>query len=113
MQQYYQGDFLLADIYYTDLSGSKTRPVIIVSKNSMNKGEDFLVAKVTSNLKPHYSTVFIDNNKVDFNLNKNSEVRCGEIMTLHKTFIIKRLGRIRDKGLKAVLEKVQDSFIKE
>ena len=110
---YYQGDLLLAEIAFSDLSGTKKRPVLIVSKNSMNQGEDFLVAKVTSNIKAHKSAVYIDNNAVDFSLNRSSEIRCGEIMTLHNSLITKKLGKVNDNVLKAVLKQVRENFIQD
>lgn len=42
-----QGDVVLIPYPYTDLSSVKRRPVVIISKDSINK-DFFIVAKITS-----------------------------------------------------------------
>jgi mRNA interferase MazF len=47
MPNYKQGDIVLLPYPYSDLSTSKPRPAVILSKESFEG--DFLVAKITSN----------------------------------------------------------------
>jgi mRNA interferase MazF len=47
---YQQGDIVLIPYSYTDLSSVKRRPVVIISKDSINK-DFFIVAKITSVLR--------------------------------------------------------------
>ncbi len=54
MKKYKQGDIVFVPFPYTDnLSISKQRPVIILSKNSINR-TSYIVAKVTSVIRNDY-----------------------------------------------------------
>jgi len=59
---YKQGDILLIPIPFSDLSSSKKRPVLVLSKNDYNtKTEDIIVAAVTSNItSKEYSILISD-----------------------------------------------------
>ncbi|MCB9225930.1 MAG: type II toxin-antitoxin system PemK/MazF family toxin [Chitinophagales bacterium] len=47
MAKYNQGSIVLIPYPYTDLSNTKKRPVVIISKDSINK-ENYIVSKITS-----------------------------------------------------------------
>jgi mRNA interferase MazF len=100
--QYKQGDIVLVPYPYTDLSGSKQRPVIIISKNSINK-ENFIVAKITS---------VIRNDEFSFHLNLkvSSEVRTNELFTIHKTLIKKKFSLIVNPELKELITSIQENI---
>jgi len=44
--KYNQGDIVLLELPFTDLLGSKLRPVLVL--NAVDLGEDLVVAKITS-----------------------------------------------------------------
>jgi mRNA interferase MazF len=46
---YRRGDVVLVPMDFTDRSGSKVRPAIVVSAEEYNRGPDVLIASVTSN----------------------------------------------------------------
>jgi mRNA interferase MazF len=49
MTLYKQGDILLLPFPFTDLSGKKQRPAVVVSGNSYNKAHpDLILAPITS-----------------------------------------------------------------
>ncbi len=45
--KYNQGDIILLPYPYTDLSNTKQRQAVIISKDSVNK-QNYIVAKITS-----------------------------------------------------------------
>ena len=48
---YDQRDIVLVPFPYSDLTGSKQRPVLIISNNKINKTEDRICCLITT--KPH------------------------------------------------------------
>jgi mRNA interferase MazF len=100
--QYKQGDIVLVPYPYTDLSGSKQRPVIIISKNSINN-ENFIVAKITS---------VIRNDEFSFHLYLKvpSEIRTNELFTIHKTLIKKKFSTIVNSELKELITSIQENI---
>lgn len=49
---YRRGDVVLVPIDFTDRSGSKVRPAVVVSAEEYNRGPDVLIASITSNREP-------------------------------------------------------------
>lgn len=49
---YRRGDVILVPMDFTDRSGSKVRPAVVVSGEEYNEGPDVLIASVTSNREP-------------------------------------------------------------
>lgn len=109
MAKYSQGDIVLIPYPYTDLSNTKQRPVVIISKNSVNK-QNFIVAKVTSvNRNDHFSFP-IRTEDVDVKLKYKSEARTNEVFTLHRSLIIKKFATMEKEALKRLVEKISDNF---
>ncbi|MEX0810573.1 MAG: type II toxin-antitoxin system PemK/MazF family toxin [Chitinophagales bacterium] len=87
--KYNQGDIVLIPYPFTDLSKTKQRPVVIISKNSINK-EHFIVAKITSVIRNDRFSYQIKQDFIDRPLRKKSEVRTNELFTVHKSLILKK-----------------------
>lgn len=107
--KYQQGDIILIPFPFNDnFSLSKKRPCLIISKNEINT-HACIVAKITSVIKNDYLSYPIF--KIDvsgFDMLKASEVRTNEIMTIHETLIINKIGSIKKESLEKVLLMVKD-----
>lgn len=94
-----RGDVVLIDQPFSDASGSKVRPVLIVQSNSRNAIlSETIVALITKNLK-HVGTdstqLMIDLGTTEgkaSGLNVPSAVKCGKLFTVHEDAIRKRIG---------------------
>ena len=61
-----QRDLLLVPFPFSDQSGRKVRPVIVISNNEFNKySEDILVIGVTSNILKDKYTINLSNNNLE------------------------------------------------
>ncbi len=49
--KYKQGDIVVLELPFTDLLGSKLRPVLVL--NAVDLGDDMIVAKITSSPGPY------------------------------------------------------------
>ncbi len=101
---YKQGTVVLTPFPFTDLSGDKVRPAIIISKNL--KGDDVIVVFITSKKKgPGAHTVAILPS-ISNGLKTPSLAICSKIATLDKKVILGELGVLSDDNRKAVQKTV-------
>lgn len=93
-----RGAVVLAVLPFTDLTGRKRRPAVVVSPESL-PGDDVLVAFVTSfKGDPLQATdLLISTDDPDFKktgLKRPSVVRLGKLFTLQKGLMVGRLGNL-------------------
>ncbi len=103
---YKQGDIIILPFPFTENPAlSKKRPAIIISNNTV-KGDNFIVAKITSVIKQGPYSFLIEQNAVDFKLYKKSEIRTDQIFTIHKNIIIRKIGSLNKPVLQELLDKI-------
>lgn len=97
---YKQGTVVLTPFPFTDLSGDKVRPAIIVSSNL--KGTDVIVVFITSKKKgssPHTTAIAPTGTN---GLKTPSMAVCSKIATLDKKVILGELGTLDESDRAAV-----------
>ena len=113
-----RGDVILIDYPFSDASGSKVRPALVVQGDRRNSLlSETVIALITKNVK-HVSLdltqLLIDLRTPDgkaSGLNANSAIKCGKLFTIHETLVRKKIGvlsvalmRTIDDCLKAALD---------
>ena len=103
-----QKDLLLVPFPFSDQSGRKVRPVIVISNNEFNKySDDVLVIGVTSNiLKDKYSINLTNNNLDEGKLFTNCIIKVENLLKLDKELVIKKIGKINKETLKNIINKL-------
>ncbi len=113
-----RGDIVLANLPFTDQSGAKIRPALVVQCDVNNaRLDDVIVAMITRTTKLAAivpTQLLIDITTPDGKATKllhTSAVKCEHLITLDKTLIIKSIGHVPtalmakvDDCLKAALE---------
>ncbi len=111
-----RGEVLLADIAFSDRSGSKRRPVVVVSADANNLAIDDLILAAVSTVgrSGAFTHVLVDPAISDgqgSGLLHTSYIQCENLFTLDRRFIIRRLGSLSivvlhqvNDHLKAALE---------
>ena len=96
----------LSKIYFTDLSGYKVRPILLIKEY---KDEDFLYLPLTTNLK--LSGISFSPHDLDsVHLNKPSVVIVPKVGIIHKYFLIKEVGVIKQDIFTNILKEICISF---
>lgn len=85
-----KGDIVLITFPFTDLSGSKLRPAVVVSDTSL----DLTVCFITTQLSWQEATDVLLTPNVTNGLRKPSLIRTSKIATLDKTLAKGLLGRL-------------------
>ena len=88
------GKVLLANVYFTDLSSYKIRPIIVIK----DMKEDILCFPLTTNLSAKGTKICNDDMEYG-NLKKTSVVITPKILVLHKSVLLKEIGKIKAKKL--------------
>ncbi len=103
MTVYNKGDVVLVPFDFTDGSGTKMRPAVVVSDDSYNRGSpDVLLASITSNLNatPHPGDHLVKDWK-RAGLLKPSLAQT-KLATMESSFIGRKLGSLSARDLQAV-----------
>jgi len=109
-----QRDLLLVPFPFSDQSGKKVRPVIVISNNDFNKSsEDIIVIGVTSNITKNRYSVSLSNNDLDEGkLMDLCCIKVENILKLDKNLIIKKIGKINEKKFDEVMSILLDIISK-
>lgn len=103
---YKQGEIVLVPFPYSDLSGSKLRPVLVVSNNDYDSSfPDIIVAVITSKTsKPdNYSIPLLAGDLELGFLPDASLIRIHKLFTIEKSRIVKRFSFVKMKKLDETL----------
>lgn len=108
-----RGDIVLVQFPFTDLSSQKVRPAVIVARVV---GRDLTVAFKTSQAVGGYTAahVVLDAGDAEFGqsgLRTNSTSRAERVATLHRSLILRRLGRLGPTALQRLDDALRDVFV--
>ncbi len=111
---YKRGGVVLVPFPFTDLTGSKQRPAVIVSSDAFNTDHsDVLLVAVTSQIPVTLAADEIAIPSADLHscgLLKPSLVKTAKLITIHQALIRKSIGKIPPVILKTILEAVRKQF---
>jgi mRNA interferase MazF len=112
MTRYKQGEVVLVAFPFTDLSGIKQRPALIVSADWVNRaGPDCVLVAITSNVPARLKRgelLLSASDLTTAGLPKPSIVRAGKIFTLQQGLIRRPLGKLPAATLTNILAALQD-----
>ncbi len=105
----FKGDIVLIPFPFTDMSGQKVRPAIVLY--SQDKGEDCIVAFISSKKEKKLGQFDISIKMSQINgLKINSVIRVSKLATLQKKIILGKLGVLESPYLKMIMEKLKLLF---
>lgn len=111
---YKQGQIVLIPFPFTNQSGSKPRPALVVSGSVLNKTADILLVQITSNQRADSFSIPIDNSKdVTKPLKYISEIRCNKLLVAEQSLIIKPpspISEVKPDVIKQVIAKINTIF---
>ena len=109
---YERGAVVLVPFPFTDLSGSKRRPALVVSHESFH-GEDLILCAITSQVPERLSEQEIlleAGDMVKEQLPKRSVIKAGKLFTMHHSLIASRYGTVERHKLLEVLRTLREIF---
>ena len=108
-----QRDLLLVPFPFSNQSGKKIRPVIVVSNDEFNlHSDDLIVVGVTSNIsKDRYTVLLEDKDLEEGKLLDICCIKVENILKLDKRLIIKKIGKINANKFSEIIS-IFDKIIK-
>ena len=104
MEKLVKGDVVVLPFPFSDLSASKKRPALVIATL---EGEDLILCQITSQLRQDkYSIVLINSDFKQGNLKVESNIRPNKLFTADKSLIQYKIGSIKDKKLKEVVDSI-------
>jgi mRNA interferase MazF len=106
------GTVVLVPFPFTDLSGRKQRPAIVVSLERFHD-EDVVVCAVTSQVPrtlSRWELALSADDLEERRLPKPSVILVGKLFTIHRELIVGRYGRLRNQKLAEVLGRLRELF---
>ncbi|WP_421907854.1 type II toxin-antitoxin system PemK/MazF family toxin [Methanolacinia petrolearia] len=92
MEQFVKGDVLVVPFPFSDLSGTKRRPVFVAA---VLNGDDLILCQITSrNRNDNYSVPLSDSDFVEGAIKVKSVIRPNRIFTAEKSIILYRIGKV-------------------
>lgn len=102
-----QKDIILVPVSFSDGSGYKKRPALIISNDRFNGSSDDVVAcSITSNMENHANLVRIMPEDWKGGLYSESGVKADSVQTIAKSIVIKKIGRLGSGRFREVREMV-------
>jgi mRNA interferase MazF len=111
MSIYRQRDIVLVPFPFSDLSGQKVRPVLILSNDAYNQqSADVVVCGLTTNLSPAPYSIIIEVTDVEQpgTLRHKSKIKADTIASLEQSILIKQIARLKLPVFKQVVTEVKD-----
>ncbi len=103
-----KGTIVLVPFPFTDLSGQKVRPAIVLADS--RRGEDCIVAFISSNLKAKESSSVLVVPTRSNGIKDHSVIVLDKIATLQKKIVLGELGQFESFYLKEVNKKLKRNF---
>lgn len=110
---YKQGEIVLVPFPYSDLSGSKKRPVLVVSNDFYNASfPDIVVAVITSKTtKPDAYSLTLESKDIEVGqLPEPSLIRAHKLFTIDQSRILKRFSTLGEAKLREALFLLKQLF---
>lgn len=106
-----QRDILLVPFPFSDQSGTKVRPVLVLSNDEYNQNEDLIVCAITSNLRPgKYSLIIDEKNLESGRLHQKSLIKVDSLLKISNKLIIKNIGILNKASFQKVSNILKDVF---
>jgi mRNA interferase MazF len=103
---YLQGDIVKVPFLYTDNTGSKSRPAVIISNRLVNTSNDVICAQITAKPRNDQFTLKIENQDLDIPLPCPSQVRCHKIFIVDAKLIEKKISHLKQDKFSELINKI-------
>lgn len=106
MERFVKGDIVVIPFPFSDLSGSKKRPALVLADL---QGDDIILCQITSQqVKDKYAIPVKNSDFKTGKLTAPSNIRPNRIFTADKNIIIKKAASLDGPAVNAVIQKIID-----
>jgi mRNA interferase MazF len=104
MERFIKGDIVVIPFPFSDLSGSKKRPALVLADL---QGDDIILCQITSQqTKDKYAIALAENDFKTGRLTAPSNIRPNRIFTADKSIIIKKSATLNEAAVNRIIQKI-------
>ena len=104
MEKFVKGDIVVIPFPFSDLSGIKKRPALVIADLS---GSDIILCQITSRQKQdQYAIPINDQDFRQTTLTVSSNIRPNRIFTAYKSMILRKVATLNEAACNVVLQKL-------
>jgi mRNA interferase MazF len=108
MGRFVKGDIVVLPFPFSDLSGSKRRPAVVLANLT---GDDLILSQITSkNIDDKYSVALATDDIDGGSLAQAGNIRPNKLFTAEESLILYKVGALKPEKLKATINKVVEIF---
>ena len=108
MERFVAGDIIVVSFPYTDLSETRKRPALILANL---EGDDIVICEITSRQRKDPYVVSLENKELESgSLRTKSIIRPNRLLTLEKSKVNYKFGKIKAEKLEEVFGKLKVIF---
>lgn len=98
--KFQRGAVVLIRFPFSNLVQSKIRPALVVSSENFNRGQDLILASISSHPGcVRFSVPISQHDLLQGTLREESFIKCGQLLAAEKRLILKVVGMISTKKL--------------
>jgi len=106
LARFVKGDVVVVPFPFSDLTQAKRRPALVIS---VLEGDDMLLCQITSqSIKDKYAILLEEKDFESGGLKQVSNVRPNRIFTADSHIVLYKIGQLKLKKLKSIIEKLTD-----
>lgn len=106
MARFVRGDIVIVPFPFSDLTGSKRRPAVVLASLS---GDDLILCQVTSQaVRDNYAVEVKDSDFDEGTLKRPSNARPNRIFTCDRHLILYKIGHLNSAKIKEVSDKISE-----
>lgn len=103
---YKRGDIIAIHFPFSDGSGVKLRPALVLSNSSIENTGDVVLAMITSSVREEDIKIELTPDKVSEQLPKQSYVKCHRLFTIHKSLLLGKISTVNSGCLTEVTKAI-------
>ena len=106
-----QRDIILVPFPFSDQSGTKVRPALVLSKDDFNlNSRDIIICGITSNISKDFYSVKIEQKDLEDGRVETSMIKVESLAKIEQSLVIKKIGKLSKAKFDEVLTKLGSLF---
>ncbi len=104
MERFVKGDVVVIPFPFSDLTGAKRRPALVIANL---KGNDLILCQITSkNVKDEYAIEITEKDFEEGSLREVSNIRPNKIFTADESIILYKVGKLKREKIKEIISAI-------
>jgi mRNA interferase MazF len=101
-----KGDIVIIPVPFTDNTGYKLRPAVVISNENVHQTGDAMIVQITSKLKQDNLSIALTNDDVTESLPAKSYIRFHKIFVLEQRLIKGKVSSLNNSKYQELVQKI-------